>query len=137
MLRSINIPAEEVRNGTWFDPGHSSALWPTLETVLAHGDHIYNALLLATPTEKFLPTLTFYDDHLGSEPCGESNPCLSHRHTALNSIAYPADYTQVRCCDPAQYGYDSCRDYLETNIGAYLTEEELHNAATAIESLCE
>ena len=31
----------------------------------------------------------------------------------------------------------SCRDYMETNYGAYLTEEELNNAVTTLESLCE
>ena len=136
MLRSINIPGEETTNGTWFNTGHSSAVWLALETVLPHGDNIYNALIRATPTDEFLPTFTFFDDNLDTEPCGDSIPCLSHRHMVLNGITHPSDYTLARCCDPVRYGYESCRDYMETNYGAYITEDELNDAVTFLESLC-
>ncbi len=137
ILRSINIPGEEINDGTWFEPGHSSAVWPTLETVLPHGDNIYNALIKATPTDEFLPTFTFFNENLDTEPCGDSIPCLSHRHMALNGITYPSDYTLARCCDPNLYGYESCEDYLDKQYGAYLTQEELDSAVTALLELCE
>jgi hypothetical protein len=137
ILRSINIPGEEINDGTWFNPGHSSAVWSALETVLPHGDNIYNALIRATPTDEFLPTFTFFADNLNTEPCEDSIPCLSHRHMVLNGITYPSDYTVERCCDPNRYGYESCKDYLETQYGAYLTEEELDSAVITFQSLCE
>lgn len=137
LLRSINIPGEEINDGTWFVTGHSSAVWPALETVLPHGDNIYNALIRATPTDEFLPTFTFFADNLGTQPCGNSIPCLSFRHMVLNGIAYPSDYTLARCCDPNRYGYESCKDYLETQYGTYLTEDELDSAVITLQSLCE
>ena len=136
VLRSINIPGEETNNGTWFDAGHSSAVWSILETVLPHGDNIYNALIRATPTDEFLPTYLFFDDNLNTEPCGDSIPCLSHRHMVLNGITYPSDYTLARCCDPNRYGYETCEDYLNEQYGAYLTEDELDDAVIVLQSLC-
>jgi len=137
ILRSINIPGEEINDGTWFEPGHSSAVWPALETVLPHGDNIYNALIRAAPTYELLPTFTFFSDNLNTDPCGDSIPCLSHRHMVMNGISYPSDYTVARCCDPHRYGYESCRDYLETQYGIYLIEHELEDAVTTFQSLCE
>ena len=136
LLRSVNIPGEETTSGKWFEPGHSSAVWPTLEYVLPHGDNIYNALLRAAPVDEFLPTLTFYQINLGTEPCETSLVCLSHRHMSLNAIRYPSDWTLDRCCDPTRYGYQNCRDYIYDRHSSYLTTEEMDAAVTELESLC-
>jgi len=136
LLRSVNIPGEETTSGKWFETGHSSAVWPTLEYVLPHGDNIYNALLRATPVDEFLPTLTFYQANLGTEPCEASLVCLSHRHMSLNAIRYPSAWTLDRCCDPTRYGYDDCRDYIYDTHSSYLAAEEMDAAATELESLC-
>lgn len=136
MLRSVNISGEETTGGKWFEAGHSSAVWPTLEYVLPHGDNIYNGLLRATPVGEFLPTLTFYQINLGTEPCGASLVCLSHRHMSLNAIRYPSVWTLERCCDPTRYGYENCRDYIYDTHSSYLTAEEMDAAVTELESLC-
>jgi len=136
LLRSVNIPGEETTSGKWFEAGHSSAVWPTLEYVLPHGDNIYNAFLRATPVDEFLPTLTFYQANLGTKPCEASLVCLSHRHMSLNAIRYPPAWTLDRCCDPTRYGYDDCRDYIYDTHSSYLAAEEMDAAASEIESLC-
>lgn len=136
LLRSVNIPGEQTNRGVWFDNGHSSAVWPTLETVLPHGDNIYNGLIRATPVEEFLPTFTFYDVNLNTLPCGASFVCLSHRHMSLNAVKYPSVWTLSRCCDPARYGYTDCRDYIYDAHSAYLTIEEMDAAVPEIEALC-
>jgi len=136
LLRSVNIPGETTNDGKWFEWGHASAVWPTLEYVLPHGDNIYNALLRVIPVDEFLPSLTFYQANLGTEPCGASLVCLSHRHASLNAIKYPAVWTLNRCCDPARYGYDNCRDYIYDAHSSYLTGEEMDAAVPELESLC-
>jgi len=136
LLRCVNIPGEETTVGQWFETGHSSAVWPTLEYVLPHGDNIYNGLLRATPVDEFLPTLTFYQINLGTEPCGTSLVCLSHRHMSLNAIRYPSHWTLDRCCDPTRYGYENCRDYIYDAHSGYLTEQEMDAAVIELENLC-
>ncbi len=136
LLRSINIPGEETTAGVWYEMGHSSGVWPTLERVLPHGDHIYNALVRATPVVEFLPTFTFYDNNVGVEPCGESTVCLSHRHMSLNAVAYPSDWTLRRSCDPAGYGYESCQEYIYDSHSAYLSLEEMDAAVIVLEGVC-
>ncbi|NNC89770.1 MAG: hypothetical protein HKN82_15040 [Akkermansiaceae bacterium] len=136
VLRSLNIPGEEMRDGTWFDNGHSTAVWPCIGRVLPHGDNVYNALLLATPAEEFLTPFSFYDAPSGPPPCGTSRPCLSRRHAALNAIAHPSPYTTARCCRPADYGYADCEAFLRGNLGPFLTAEELTTAARELEALC-
>ena len=136
MLRSVNVPGEETNSGTWYENGHSSAVWPTLETVLPHGDHIYNALIRATPSDELLPTFSFYDVNLNTAPCGASTVCLSHRHASLNAVKYPADWTLSRSCDPARYGYESCEDYIYDQHSRYLTTEEMDAAVTTLEAIC-
>jgi len=136
LLRSVNIPGEETTGGVWFETGHSSAVWPTVETVLPHGDNIYNALIRATPTDEFLPTFTFYQVNLNTEPCGASIVCLSHRHMSLNAVAHPSDWTLARCCDPTGYGYESCADYIYDRHSDYLTITEMDDAVATLEGLC-
>jgi probable HAF family extracellular repeat protein/predicted outer membrane repeat protein len=137
MLRSVNIPGEETTNGKWFETGHSSALWPTLEYVLPHGDNIYNGLLRATPVDEFLPTLTFYQTNMSTAPCQASLVCLSHRHMSLNAVKYPSTWTIARSCDPTRYGYDTCKDYIYDEHSSYLTTPEMDAAATELEILCQ
>jgi len=136
LLRSINIPGEETTSGAWFETGHSSAVWRTVETVLPHGDNIYNALIRSTPTDEFLPTFTFYEVNLNTEPCGANMVCLSHRHMSLNAMAYPSDWTLARCCDPTRYGYESCEDYIYDRHSEYLTAKEMDDAVAVLEDLC-
>ena len=137
LLRSLNIPGEETREGEWFGTGHSSAVWPALERVMPHGDDIYNASLWATPVEEFLPTFGFYDDSSNIAVCGTDQFCLSLRHRSLLAVAYPSSYTVERCCNPTYYGYASCSDYLNASHGDSLTSEEISNAVIQIQSLCD
>jgi hypothetical protein len=136
LLRSINIPGEIATGGEWFDAGHSSAVWPALQRVMPHGDDIYSAGLLEVPVDEFLPMFGIYDHPSYTLICGADRPCISHRHRALLSIAYPAEWVRDRCCQPAQYGHTSCSEYLSSDYGAYLTEEEIAEAAGRIEGLC-
>ena len=137
MLRSVNIPGEQNNSGKWFETGHSSAHWPTLEYVLPHGDNIYNGLLRATPVDEFLPNLGFYQTNLSTAPCQASLVCLSHRHMSLNAIKYPSTWTLDHSCNPTRYGYENCKDYIYNEHSSYLTTEEMDSAATEIESLCQ
>ncbi|MHC4656787.1 MAG: right-handed parallel beta-helix repeat-containing protein [Planctomycetota bacterium] len=135
VLRSVNIPGEEVHSGEWYDGGHSSAKWTAIEGVMPHGDDIYIGSLTEVPSDEFLVPFTFYDVNV--EPCGDNKPCISHRHRSLKAVAYPSYSTLVRCCDPNSYGYESCKDYLVDQHGAYLTQEEIDAAVVALEALCE
>jgi predicted outer membrane repeat protein len=136
ILRCINIPGEQVNDGSWYEVVHSSAVWSVVETVMPHGDNIYDALLSETPTSEFLPTFSFYEENQDNAPCYGDHVCLSHRHVALNAIAYPSPWLLARCCDPAQYNYASSREPLDLYLGPYLTAEELYQATALYLGMC-
>ncbi|MBI4601137.1 MAG: hypothetical protein HY721_04165 [Planctomycetes bacterium] len=135
VLRSVNVPGEVVTSG-WFVPGHATAVWPALERVLPHGDDIYRGDLRAIPSPELLPDFAFYEDPASVALCGSDRPCISQRHRALGSIAYPAEWTLARCCAPDRYGYATCEDYLVATYGAWLTPEEIAGAVPRIEDAC-
>jgi len=136
MLRSVNIPAYEASGAESYYFGHSSAFLLPVDSVVPHGDDIYNVGLGATPTDQFLPTFDFYADIEHTAVCGSDVSCLSARHRALLSVTYPARYTSDRCCNPVDYGYESCEQYLTDGYAGSLTAGEIAAAAASIESLC-
>ncbi len=136
MLRSVNIPGYETRAGLWFGGGHSTAVLEATRQVVPHGDDIYSATLRAAPSAGFLPDFDFYGDPAHTAVCGSAGPCLSRRHRALLALAHPDNWTTRRCCDPGQYGYASCEDYLTASYASVLTAGEIAAGAAAVEAGC-
>lgn len=139
LLRSMNIPGLETHEGIWYTGTHSSAVLSLTPTalVLPHGDDLYGPTYYEIPTEKFLPTIDFYADSPNRAVCGSDNYCISLRHKAMLLIDYPARWDIERCCHAAEYGYETCSDYLQSQYGANLTPDELVALIESMQGHCE
>ena len=136
LLRAMNIPGKEVHAGLWYGNGHSTPHWPTLGLVIPHADDVYQATLRVTPTSALMAPESFYTNAVNTAVCGADRGCLGRRYASLNAIAYPAQYTTRRCCDPKTYGRASCSDYLTVNYATTLTSAEIAAAAISIGASC-
>ncbi len=136
LLRSVNVPGREVNGGQWYLNLHSSAQWPVVGRVLAHGDDVYSAALRAAPSAELLTPTAFYSDPANTAVCGADKGCLVGRHTALVASKHPAKYYVTRCCDPAKWNVVSCEKLMSQSFGAYLTAAELSAAVTSTKALC-
>ena len=136
LLRAMNISGNEVHAGLWYGTGHSTPHWPALSLVIPHGDDLYQATLRATPAAALLTPESFYTAPANKAVCGTDRFCLGRRHADLNAIAYPAQYTTRRCCNPATYGYTTCSNYLTKNYATTLTSAEIATAATSLKASC-
>ena len=126
MLRSINIPGNVT--SSYYVIGHSDAEWPSLDIVMPHGDDLYDAWLIATPTAEMFPSYSWYEDPANTAVCGDDKVCLSFRHHALSFMAYPSSWLPEAYCRPQYYGKQSCEEYISSDFAAYLTAEELQTA---------
>ncbi len=130
LLKSVNIPGE-IKTSGWFTPGHSSAEWSVVETVLAHGDDLYG-IDRATPTRELLQRYAYYQSNIDTPPCMGDIPCLSVRYHRLNNLKYPDRDLLMDCRRPYYKGAVSCEDYVSDTFGDYLTTEELDNAKSCL-----
>jgi hypothetical protein len=136
LARSMNIPGAEVHAGQWFGNGHSTPTWGVASSVIPHGDDLYGATQRVTPSAEMLTPMSFYTESSNTDVCGADAFCLGNRHAALNAMAYPANYTTARCCNPATYSYASCNDYLTTNYATTLTAGEIATAEATLLATC-
>jgi hypothetical protein len=136
LLRALNIPGTLTVMGDYFPPGHSTAVFPALGAVMAHGDDLYSGDLAATPADQLLVPFTYYSDNPTTAPCGGSKPCLSQRYHALHGLAYPTPTILSGVKSPATYGYASPLAFLVGFFAwdAGLTAAELQQAVTTLQA---
>lgn len=137
LARSLNIPAY-YDTGWYSGTAHGSVIFPG-KYVLNHGDDVYASSLTSVPTRQLLMPWAYFVTEV--EPCGKRTPCAmnaTRRYNLMNTFKYKNGYLISRCCDPAKYHYDSCRDFFDGGIGAVkiLTESELNEKIAEVELLC-
>lgn len=135
LLRSVNIPGLEVHNGQWYGTGHSTAAWPVFDTAMAHGDHLYSALLRGAPTEALLADPAFYTAPEHIAVCGTDSRCLGLRQEVLVGLEYPSSYTLGRCCGAETK--DACQEGLASDYGPFLTGDEVAAGAESLWAMCD
>ncbi len=100
LARNLNIPAFLI-DGYYMgeQARHATGVLPSVDGVLAHGDHVYSGPLRATPSSELLDSYSWWQEHVLIYPPGDLVASHNSRiHEYENAMKYPSLYTQAKYC---------------------------------------
>ncbi len=98
LAAALNVPVDGVSD--YFDGlGHATALFPATDQVLAHGDDVYNGLLLNTPTPLVLDSYARWQTEVLAYPPGSATAAYnSQTNDKQEARLHPSAYLMEQYC---------------------------------------
>ncbi len=98
LAAALNVPVDGVSD--YFDGlGHATALFPATDQVLAHGDDVYNGLLLTTPTPLVLDSYARWQTEVLAYPPGSATAAYnSQTNDKQEARLHPSAYLMEQYC---------------------------------------
>ena len=121
LAAALNVPVDGVSD--YFDGlGHATALFPATDQVLAHGDDVYNGLLLNTPTRPVLDSYARWQAEVLAYPPGSATAAYnSQTNDKQEARLHPSAYLMEEYCSPGTGG----RAFLDSVFTTYATAQQL------------
>ena len=119
LAAALNVPVDGVSD--YFDGlGHATALFPATDQVLAHGDDVYNGLLLNTPTRLVLDSYARWQAEVLAYPPGSATAAYnSQTNDKQEARLHPSAYLMEQYCTAGG------RAILDSIFTTYATAQQL------------